>query len=72
MTVNNEHGWASIDFIMAFIIILVITPSIIAIIEERMDTCNYTQEIAEAKILTENIAKRIEKVYCGGNGCSIT
>jgi len=71
MIVCNEDGWVSIDIIMAFLIILLITPSIIVIIEERINTTNHTQEITEAKILTENIAERIEKVYCGGNGCSI-
>ena len=56
---------------MAFLIILAIITSIIAIIEEKINTANHTQEIAEAKIVTENIAERIEKVYSGGNGCSI-
>ena len=72
MVIGNEDGWASIDFIAAFLIILITIPGIIAIIEERIDTANRVQEMAEAKILTENIAERIEKVYSGGNGCSIT
>jgi hypothetical protein len=72
MVLGNEHGWASIDFIAAFLIILITIPGIIAIIEERIDTANRVQEMAEAKILSENIAERIEKVYSGGNGCSIT
>ncbi len=72
MVLDNEHGWASIDFIAAFLIILVTIPGIIAIIEERVDTANRVQEIAEAKVLSENIAERIEMVYSGGNGCSIT
>ena len=72
MIIDNEHGWASIDFIAAFMIILVTIPGIIAIIEERVDTANRVQEIAEAKVLSENIAERIEMVYSGGNGCSIT
>jgi hypothetical protein len=72
MIFNNEHGWASIDFIVAFLIILVTIPSVIAIIEERVDTANRVQEITEAKVLSENIAERIDMVYSGGNGCSIT
>jgi hypothetical protein len=72
MMLNNEHGWASIDFIVAFMIILVTIPGIIAIVEERVDTANRVQEIAEAKVLSENIAERIEMVCSGGNGCSIT
>lgn len=72
MIINNEHGWASIDLIAAFLIILVTIPSIIAIIEERVDTAYRVQEITEAKLLSENIAERIEMVYSGGNGCSIT
>ncbi|MBZ2166559.1 hypothetical protein [Methanobacterium spitsbergense] len=72
MMLDNEHGWASIDFIAAFMIILVTIPGIIAIIEERVDTANRVQEIAEAKVLSENIAERIEMVCSGGNGCSIT
>lgn len=71
MIFNNEHGWASIDFMVAFLIILVTIPGVIAIIEERVDTANRVQEITEAKVLSENIAERIEMVYSGGNGCSI-
>ncbi len=72
MMLDNEYGWASIDFIAAFMIILVTIPGVIAIIEERVDTANGVQEIAEAKVLSENIAERIEMVCSGGNGCSIT
>ena len=66
----DRDGWVSIDFIIAFMIIILTIPSITAIISDRLDTVNSVREIAEARILEENIAGIIEMVYSGGVGCS--
>lgn len=68
----DKSGWVSIDFMIAFMIILLTIPSITAIISERIDTVNSVREITEAKILEENIGEIIEMVYSGGYGCSYT
>ena len=68
----DKNGWVSIDFIIAFMIIILTIPSVTAIISDRIDTVNSVREITEAKILEENVAGIIEMVYSGGFGCSYT
>ena len=67
----DRNGWVTIDFMIAFMIIILTIPSITAIISDRIDTANSVREIVEARILDENIAGVIEMVYSGGLGCSI-
>jgi hypothetical protein len=68
----DNSGWVSIDFMIAFMIIILTIPSLTAIISDRIDTVNSVREITEAKILEENVAGIIEMVYSGGCGCSYT
>jgi hypothetical protein len=68
----DKSGWVSIDFMIAFMIIILTIPSVTAIISDRFDTVNSVREITEAKILEENVAGIIEMVYSGGIGCSYT
>jgi hypothetical protein len=67
----DMNGWVTIDFMVAFTIIILTIPSITAIISDRVDTSNSVHELVEAKILEENIAEIVEMVYSGGVGCSI-
>lgn len=67
----DQNGWVSIDFLLASLIIILTIPSIVAIIEDRIDTTNSVHEITEAKVLAENVAEIIEMVYSGGRGCFI-
>ena len=64
----DRNGWVSIDFILAFLIIILTIPSITSIISDRLDTANSVREIGEAHILEENVAGTIEMVYSGGPG----
>ncbi len=66
----NNNGWVTIDFIIASTIIFLTIPSIVAIIGDRLDTVEMTRELAEGRILAENIAGTIQIVYSGGEGCS--
>ena len=66
----DRNGWVSIDFILAFMIIILTIPSITSIISDRIDTANSVRETGEAHILEENVAGTIEMVYSGGPGCS--
>jgi hypothetical protein len=67
----DNDGWVSFDFMVASLIIILTIESIIPIVEERVDTANSVQEMAEGNILAENIAETVEMVYSGGKGCSI-
>lgn len=67
----DKNGWVSIDFLMASLLILLTIPSLISIIEDRINTVNSVDEISEARVLAENLAEDIEMVYSGGRGCSI-
>ena len=67
----DTNGWVTIDFVVAFIIIILTIPCITAIIGDRIDTANSVHEAVEAKILEENIAEKVQMVYSGGVGCSI-
>jgi hypothetical protein len=72
MVINlNSDGWVSIDFMVASMIILLIIPGIVAISEDRVNTANSVNEIAKARVLSDNLAETIEMVYSGGDGCSI-
>ena len=66
----DSKGWVSIDFLLAFMIIILTIPCITSIISDRIDTANSVREIGEAHILEENIAGTVEMVYSGGTGCS--
>jgi hypothetical protein len=66
----NNKGWVTIDFMIASMIIFLTVPSIVAIIGDRLDTVEMTRELAEGRILAENIAGTIQIVYSGGEGCS--
>lgn len=70
--IMDKSGWVSIDFMIAFMIIILTIPSLTATISDRIDTVNSVREITEAKILEENVAGIIEMVYSGGLGCSYT
>ena len=67
----DRNGWVTIDFIFAFIIIIITIQGLTAIIDDRIDTANSVHEVVEAKILEENIAEIVEMVYSGGMDCSI-
>ena len=67
----DRNGWVSFDFLMASLLILLTIPSLVSIIEERINTVNSVDEISEARVLAENLAEDIEMVYSGGRGCSI-
>lgn len=67
----DKNGWVSIDFLMASLLILLTIPSLVSIIEDRINTVNSVHEVAEARVLAENLAENIEMVYSGGKGCSI-
>jgi hypothetical protein len=68
----DRNGWVTIDFMIAFMIIILTIPSITAIISDRIDTANSIREVTESRILVENIAGKVEMVYSGGLGCSYT
>lgn len=67
----DTNGWVTIDFVVAFTIIILTIPGITAIIGDRVDTVNSVHDVVEAKILEENIAEKVQMVYSGGEGCSI-
>jgi hypothetical protein len=67
----DKNGWVSIDFLMASLLILLTIPSLVSIIEDRINTVNSVHEVSEARVLAENLAENIEMVYSGGRGCSI-
>ena len=67
----DRNGWVSFDFLMASLLILLTIPSVVSIIEDRINTVNSIQEVSEARVLAENLAENIEMVYSGGIGCSI-
>lgn len=68
----DKNGWLNVDFMVAFMIIMLTIPSITAIISDRVETVNSVRELAEARILEDNIAGIIEMVHSGGLGCSYT
>lgn len=64
----DDHGVITTDLIFVTIIVIVVVASIIPIIAERMGTVSETKELGTARMIAENVAEAINKVYSGGNG----
>ena len=64
----DNRGWLSLDLFAATLIVILTIIGLVAITGVRMDTVNSFQEIARAKMLTEDIAGLIESVYSNGDG----
>jgi len=64
----DHNGWVTIEFMLVTAIILLTIPSIISIIEVRMDAVESTHELVDGRILAETIAESVEAVYYGGEG----
>lgn len=66
----DSRGIITSDLIFASILILVVIGSIASIITERTDAVSKTEETGKARMVAENVAEVINKVYSGGNGHS--
>lgn len=66
----DSRGIIASDLIFASILILMVIGSILTIVTERVDAVSKTEETGKARIIAENIAEAINKVYSGGNGHS--
>lgn len=69
---NDQFASVNIDFILSMLFLLVILGGVISIAEERLESVQHASESAETRLLSEKIAKSIEKSYSGGEGHEIT
>lgn len=68
----DRRGIITADLIFASIIILIIASSIISLASERIDAASTTARLGNSRMIAENVAGAINKVYSGGNGHSVT
>lgn len=68
----DSRGIITIDLIFASLIILIIISGILSVVSLRMDTVSSTDELGNGRMIAENVAEAINKVYNGGNGHSVT
>lgn len=68
----DTRGQLSADLIFATLLIIIIMGSLVTIIADRMETVETTEELGNARMVAENVAEAVNKVYAGGNGHSVT
>ena len=68
----DSRGIMTIDLIFASLLILIIIGGILSVVSERMDAVSSTDKLGNARMITENVAESINKVYSGGNGHTVT
>lgn len=68
----DSRGQLSADLIFATLLIIIIMGSLVTIIADRMETVTTTEELGNARMIAENVAEAVNKVYAGGNGHSLT
>lgn len=64
----DSRGVMTVDLIFATLLIIILAGSIITVISDRMDTASQTEELGKARMIAENVAEAINKVYSGGTG----
>lgn len=69
--INDPSASISIDFLISMLFLLIITSSIISIAEGRFITAENTEQLAEARVISEKVANAIEVTYSGGYGHEI-
>jgi len=68
----DRRGIITADLIFASLIILIIASSIISLASERIDAASTTARLGNSRMIAENVAGAINKVYSGGNGHEVT
>jgi hypothetical protein len=68
----DSRGILTVDLIFASIILLMIVSGILSVVSERIDSASSTDEFGNSRMITENVAEAINKVYSGGNGHATT
>jgi hypothetical protein len=68
---HREGGNLTVDFMFSIFLLLLVLASLTSLIWERLDMVEGSQELAQSRILLENIAGTINQVYAGGEGHSI-
>ena len=68
----DSKGQMSAYFIFATLLVIIIMGSLVTIISDRMETVTTTEELGNARMIAENVAEAVNKVYAGGNGHSLT
>lgn len=64
----ESHGSISADFLLASLIILITISSLVSITMDRIDSANSIAQSSQARIISENLAERIETTYIQGTG----
>jgi len=68
----DERGILSAELIFVTLLVIIVISSLIPLVNDRINTASQTNELGNARILAENVAETVNKVYAGGNGHSIT
>ena len=63
----DSYGAVTVELIFATLIILIVAGGVVAIASERTDAAKEA-EFGTARMLAENVAEAINKVYAGGSG----
>ncbi|HHT18894.1 MAG: hypothetical protein QM396_07040 [Euryarchaeota archaeon] len=69
--IDDQLASLNLDFLVSMLFLLIITSSIISIAEGRLMTTEKTEQLAEARLISEKVAHIIEVVYSNGEGHEI-
>ncbi len=61
----------NLDFLISMLLLLMITSSILSVAEGRFLMAEKIQKQADARLISEKVAQKIEVVYSGGEGHEI-
>ena len=63
----DQKGILTVDFLLATLLLLIATASIVAFISQSIDATEST-ELSKAKALSDTVTRSINSVYTDGNG----
>ncbi|SCG85537.1 putative protein [Methanobacterium congolense] len=66
----NCGGSVSVDFILSTMVFLMVLTSLVAMVEDRMDSAEDAEELGTGRMMVEYVAETVDSVYSGGNGHS--
>jgi uncharacterized alpha/beta hydrolase family protein len=67
----DDNGTLSVEFLFTSMMILFICSGLVSVVSERLGVASTTEELSEARALSENVASSINQIHSAGNGQSM-
>lgn len=69
--ITNCGGSVSADLLLSTMVFLMVLTSLVAMVEDRVDSVKDAEELGTGRMMAEDVAETVDSVYSGGNGHSV-